>query len=82
MRANEQMVETLIGDDDMSEALLEMVAPIIEPILQQREESARIQGAVSLLYDFGHQDAEIKAAIMRKYNITAEEADNYLRNSL
>ena len=82
MRANEQMIETLIGDDDMSEALLEMVAPIIEPIMQRREECARIQGAVSLLHDFGHQDAEIKAAIMRKYDITAEEADNYLKNSL
>ncbi len=76
------MIETLIGDDDMSEALLEMVAPIIEPIMQRREECARIQGAVSLLHDFGHQDAEIKAAIMRKYDITAEEADNYLKNSL
>lgn len=33
---------------------------------------------IDTLREFGHGDAEIKTAIMRKYDISAEEVDGYL----
>ena len=80
----------------MSEALLEMMAPVIEPILQQREEIARqrgmnqgisegmaqgIQGTISILREFGHEDAEIQASVMKEYGLSLEEAERYLREA-
>ena len=72
----------------MREALLEMMAPVIEPILQQREENARqrgmaqgIQGTISILREFGHDDVEIQAAIVKKYGLSPEEAEMYLKKA-
>ena len=69
----------------MSEILLEMMAPVIEPILRQREETARqqgmIQGTISILREFGHEDAEIQASIMKKYGLSSEEAEMYFKKA-
>lgn len=74
--ANKQVIEELIGDGDMCQALME----IMEPQLVLREKKGReegIQGAVATLRDFGHGDLEIKKAIMKRYGLSAEEAEEY-----
>ena len=75
------MIEELIGDGDMCQALME----IMEPQLLLREMKGRekgreegIQGAVDTLREFGHGDMEIKNAIMQRYGLSNEEAEEYL----
>lgn len=78
IEANRQIVDEMMGDDSMCEALME----IMEPQLLQREKvglSKGIQGTVDTLREFGHADFEIKSAIIRKYGLTEEEAEKYLQ---
>ncbi len=79
--ANKQVIEELIGDDDMCHALME----IMEPQLLLREKEGRkegikegIRGAVDTLREFGHGDLEIKNAIIQRYGLSMEEAEEYL----
>ena len=67
--ANRTIVEELIGDESMYEALME----IMEPRIKQREDAIMkkgIQDTVDTLKDFGHKDAEIKTAIIKRYNLS------------
>lgn len=57
LRANIQIIKELMGDVSMSEELLEIVKPIIEP---QNALEKGIKGAVDILRDIGRGDAEIK----------------------
>lgn len=75
--ANKEIIGELIGDESMYEALME----IMEPKLRIREKNVRIKEAVSTLRDFGHKDEEIKPAIIKKYHLSVEEAEDYLQNS-
>lgn len=75
--ANKEIIGELIGDESMYEALME----IMEPKLRIREKNMRIKEAVSTLRDFGHKDEEIKPAIIKKYHLSVEEAEDYLQNS-
>ncbi len=88
-RANIQIMKECMGDVRMSEELLEIVKPIIEPQILLREQSALekgmeqgiekgIRGAVDILRDFGHRDTEIKTIIMQKYSLTDKDANEYL----
>ncbi len=61
----------------MYEALME----IVEPKLRAREEKMRIAEAVSALREFGHKDDEIRPAIIKKYNLSMEEAEGYLQKA-
>ena len=77
--ANRKIVEELIGDESMYEALME----IMEPRIKQREDAIMkkgIQDTVDTLRDFGHKDAEIKTAIIKRYNLSLEEAEDYIQN--
>ena len=77
VRANKQIIEELIGDDSMSQALLE----IMEPQLLLREEKGLkkgIQGTVDVLRDLKHDDIEIRTIIKKKYNLSDEETAEYL----
>lgn len=83
--ANMQMIEEWMGDVSMSEELLEIMKPMIEPQILLREQNALekgiekgIRGAVDILRDFGHRDAEIKTIIMQKYSLTEKDAGEYL----
>ena len=67
--ANKQVMEELIGDESMCQALME----IMEPVILKKG----IQMTIDTLREFGHGDAEIKTAIMKKYNISAEEVDGF-----
>ena len=60
----------------MCQALME----IMEPVMQLRDQEniekglkKGIQVTIDTLREFGHGDEEIKAAIMRKYDISVEE---------
>ena len=81
IEANRPLVDELMGDDGMCEALIE----IMKPQLQQREQTGireglrmGIQGTVDALREFGHSDCEIKATIIRKYDLSDEEVEKYL----
>jgi len=116
-RVNMQVLEELKGDDSVSEALLEIMEPLIEPRILLREEAAKrtgweeglekgleegiekgikkgiakgiekgiekgreegIQGTVDVLHDLGHEDAEIRQIIRKKYGLSEEKAAEYL----
>lgn len=87
-RANIQIIKELMGDVRMSEELLEIVKPIIEPQILLREQHALelgmekgiIKGTVDTLRDFGRRDAEIKTIIMQKYGLSENDADEYLQS--
>ena len=75
--ANKQVIEEMTGDGDMCQALME----IMEPQLLLREMKGReegIRGTVDTLREFGHGDLEIRKAIMQRYALTMEEAEEYL----
>lgn len=86
LRANKALAESLKGEVDMSEALLELLEPLIQDQqqiwLQKGEQKGRqegqILGAVNALRSFGHSDEEIKVGIMKSYNLSEEEAEKYL----
>ena len=75
--ANKDMIDELIGDESMYETLME----IMEPKLKARDEKIRINEAVSTLRDIGYGDDKISPAIIKKYHLSAEEAENYLQNA-
>mgnify|MGYP001025883843 FL=1 len=87
--ANVQVIEELMGDGRMCQALLE----IMEPHLQRREKEGLeegikegikrgINGAIDTLRAFGHGDPEIKNAIMQRYVLSEEEAEAYLNGKV
>ena len=87
--ANKEVVEEMIGDESMCQALMEVMEPVIrlrdqENIEKGLKEGLKeglqkgIQVTIDMLREFGHGDAEIKTAVMKKYDISAEEVDGYL----
>ncbi len=69
----------------MSEELLEIIKPIIEPRIVLREQKAwdngiktGIVGGVKMLREIGCEESRIRTMIVEQYNLTAEEADKYL----
>ena len=92
-RENRELAEKLMEDDSMSEALLEIMEPkikeIMEPKIIEIRKQAKtegleqgreqgIQSLVDVLRDYGHSDEEIKAAIIKRYQLSEEEAVSYL----
>ena len=41
-------------------------------------QTGKIQGAIDMLREFGHPEPDIKAKIIKKYNLSPSEADDYL----
>lgn len=41
----------------------------------------RIAEAVSAVREFGHKDEEIRPAIIKRYNLSMEEAESYLQEA-
>lgn len=89
LRENRGLVERMMGDDSMSDALLEIMEPkikeIMEPKIIEIRRQARAEGLeqgirylVDAFRDYGHSDDEIKAAIIKKYHLSEEEAVSYL----
>ena len=93
VQANEQVIEELIGDDSMSQALMKIMEPKLllwekEAIQKGMQEGMQkgiqegiqkgIQGTVDVLRDLQHGDIEIKTIIKNKYNLSDNEAEEYL----
>lgn len=81
VNANNQIIEELIGDYNMYQSLMKFM----EPQLLIREKEAMKKGlikgihvTVDILRDMGRQDDEIKTILTEKYEISAEEAAEYL----
>lgn len=87
--ANEQIIRELKGDGSVSGALLKIMEPELRQIrldgwndgyndgLNEGRNDG-ICGAVELLRDIGENDTEIKKAIIKKYNLSEKEADEYI----
>ncbi|MCM1039435.1 MAG: hypothetical protein NC434_08930 [Ruminococcus sp.] len=78
--ANKQIIEEMMGDDSVCQALMEIMEPVIQ--LRDQENIKKglkkgMQMTIDTLREFGHEDSEIKTAIMKKYDISAEEIDGY-----
>ena len=89
LTANKQVVQELIGDGNMYEALMELMEPQLvlrdkkkmEEGLQQGMQQGIQQGiqkTIDVLRDFGHKDLEIKMALIKKYGLSEEMAEKYL----
>ena len=94
LKANKQMIEHWKGAESMFDILMEIMEPQIEAMLKEEREKAimigeqngeqlgiqtgKIQGTIDTLREFGHPESDIKARIMKKYNLSPSEADNYL----
>ncbi len=78
LKVNSMLVEKLRGDGDMSGALLELVEPLILEREEKAEQKGAIKGAVNALHNFGISNEDIKADIMKSYNLSEEEAEKYL----
>ena len=93
LTANKQIVQELIGDGNMYEALMELMEPQLvlrdkkkmEEGLQQGMQQGMQQGiqqgiqkTIDVLRDFGHKDLEIKMALIKKYGLSEEMAEKYL----
>ena len=79
--ANKQVVEELRGDENMCQALLEIMEPEINKIKENvKEEVTRegIRSLVTFLRDSGQGDIEIKNAVVKVYNVSVTEAESYL----
>ena len=83
--ANKQVVEELRGDENMCQALLEIMEPEINKIKEtveaeaiKKERQKGIKSAIVALRVCGQEDAAIKNAIMEAYDISASEAEEYL----
>lgn len=78
IRANRQIVEELRGDENMCQALLEIMEPEIKEIRELEVRKGKIIGTVETLREFGQNNDEIVKNLMRKYHLSLEEARNYL----
>lgn len=83
--ANKQIFEELIGDESMSEELLEILKPVLEPKIVLREQQIRkedIKVTVDLLREFGHQDCEIKTALTKNMGYLRKRQNRFSNKCL
>ena len=45
-------------------------------------QTGKIQGTIDTLREFGHPESDIKARIMKKYNLSPSEAEDYLSRAI
>lgn len=75
--ANRKIVEELIGDESMYEALMEIMEPKIkQKIVEERKKG--IQITVKSLKDFGIGEEDIKKVIIKNYGISEGDVKEYL----
>ncbi len=75
--ANKQIIEVLRGDDSMCQALLEIMEPEINKIVEAKIQKS-ILNAVKSFRDLGADDEKIKEILMKNYELTSKEAAMYL----
>ncbi len=79
--ANRKVIQELIGDEYMFEALMEIMEPKMEDVKKAWLSEGRILGTVETLRNMQYSDADIKLTIMHQYGLTDTEADGYLRST-
>lgn len=66
----------------MCQALMEIMEPQLllreNKVREEGRIEGRIEGTVDTLREFGQGDSEIKRAIMQRYGLSMEEAEEYL----
>ena len=80
--ANKQIMEELRGEENMCQALMEIMEPQITEKLDEAQREGRkegIQGTIKILRNFNHQESEVKGTIMEQYGLTEDEAEEYLK---
>lgn len=75
--ANRKIVEELIGDESMYEALMEIMEPKIKQKIAE-ERKRGIQITVKSLKDFGVGEEDIKKVIIKNYGISEGDVKEYL----
>nr|WP_300916565.1 hypothetical protein [uncultured Acetatifactor sp.] len=81
IRANRQVAEGLRGGDKMCKALLEIMEPEINKIVEsevQKEVQKSILNAIKSFRDLGISDKQMKELLVKNYELTPEEAVMYL----
>lgn len=79
--ANWKIVEELRGDGSMCKALLELMEPEINKIVEmevQKESQKSIVNAVRSFRDLGADNKRIQEILVKNYELTPEEAAAYL----
>ncbi len=77
IRANRHIVEQLRGDDNMCQALLEIMEPEISKIKAEIKED-EILCAVKSFRDLGASDNQIKEVLVKNHRLSFAEAEKYL----
>ena len=77
VRANQQVVEELRGDDSMCQALLEIMEPEINKIKAEIKEDD-ILCAVKSFRDLGVSDNQIRELLVKNHRLSFAEAEKYL----
>ncbi len=77
IRANRHIVEQLRGDDNMCQALLEIMEPEISKIKAEIKEDD-ILCAVKSFRDLGASDNQIKEVLVKNHRLSFAEAEKYL----
>ncbi len=77
IEANWEIVEELRGDDSMCKALLEIMEPEINKIVESKVQKS-ILNAVRSFRDLGADDKRIQEILVKNYELTPEEAIQYL----
>lgn len=89
IKANRKIVEKLMGDEHMCNALMEIMEPQLEEMrkesLQEGRKEGRkegleegVQKTINILRKLKHKDEEIRALIIEQYGLTEKMADGYL----
>lgn len=90
VRANKQVIEELRGDESMCQALLEIMEPEINKMVEvetkkrmeveaeKNEKKGRILATVEILKEMGKSEDEIKSTLMSKYDLDDTEIRVYL----
>lgn len=82
IRANEQVVEDLRGEDSMCQALLEIMKPEIDEIRRSEVQKGKIYGVISVCRDLGQSDDEILKRLQERYHLSRTDAEKYLQADL
>ncbi len=77
IRANRHIVEQLRGDDNMCQALLEIMEPEINKIKAEIKED-EILCAVKSFRDLGASDNQIKEVLVKNHRLSFAEAEKYI----
>lgn len=77
IRANQHIIDELRGDDNVCQALLEIMEPEINKMKAEIKEND-ILCAVKCFRDLGADISKIKELLVKNYSLSYEEAEKYL----